>query len=81
MEKVRERNINVRLPLACPLLGTWPASQACALTGNQTRDPLVSRLGLNPLSHTSLGYMYTFISLFCYCTFGEQNRLSLIIFI
>ena len=21
--------------LMCPLLGTWPATQACALTGNQ----------------------------------------------
>ena len=36
-EKGREkRNINVWLPLARPLLGTWPATQACALIGNQT---------------------------------------------
>ena len=35
-----ERNINVCLPLACPLLGTWPATQACALTENRTSDPL-----------------------------------------
>ena len=40
-EGERERNINVWLPLMWPLLGTWPATQACALTGNQTRDPLV----------------------------------------
>ena len=33
-EKERERNINVWLPLACPLLGTWPVTQACALTGS-----------------------------------------------
>ena len=33
--------------------GTWPATQACALTGNGTGDPLVHGLGLNPLSHTS----------------------------
>ena len=33
-EGERERNINVWLPLACPLLGTWPTTQACALTGN-----------------------------------------------
>ena len=52
-EKERERNINVWLPLSCPSLGTQPTSQACALTGNQTSDPLVSRLALNPLSHTS----------------------------
>ena len=43
-EKERERNINVWLPLVCPLLGTWLAAQACALTGNQTGDPLVHRL-------------------------------------
>ena len=42
--------------LSCaPLLGTWPATQACALTGNRTRDPLVCRWALNPLSHTSQG--------------------------
>ena len=32
-EKERERSINVWLPLACPLLGTWPAAQARALIG------------------------------------------------
>ena len=30
----RETNITVWLPLTCPLLRTWPATQACALTGN-----------------------------------------------
>ena len=43
------------VPLARPLLGTWPATQACALTGNQTSDPLVHRPALSPLSHTSRG--------------------------
>ena len=33
-EKERVRNINVRLPLMCPHLGTWPATQACVLNGN-----------------------------------------------
>ena len=33
-EKERERNITVWLPLACPQLETWPATQVCALTGN-----------------------------------------------
>ena len=62
-EKERERNIDVmcerytdRLPLAHPQLGTWPATQACALTENRTADPLVCRPALNPLSHTSHGY-------------------------
>ena len=35
----RERNINVWLPLMRSLLGTWPATQACALTGYQTHQP------------------------------------------
>ena len=47
-----ERYIN-RLPLAQPQLGTWPATQACALTGNRTGDLLV----INPLSHTSQGFV------------------------
>ena len=51
--KETERNINVWLPLERPPLGTWPTTQACALTGNQTSDPLVCRAVLNPLSHTS----------------------------
>ena len=38
-----------------PLLGTLPTTQACALTGNRTSDPLVYRLALSPLSHTSQG--------------------------
>ena len=33
-EKERERHINVWLPLTPPVLGTWPATQACAPTGN-----------------------------------------------
>ena len=52
-EEERERNID-QLPLACPTLGTWPASQACVLTGNQTHDVLVGMMP-KPLSHTSEG--------------------------
>ena len=52
-EKKGERNISVWLPLTCPALGTRPATQVCALTGNQTCGPLVLRLALNPLNHTS----------------------------
>ena len=33
-EKERERNVNVCLSLTRPLLGTWLATQACALTGD-----------------------------------------------
>ena len=55
MEEERERNISVWLPLMLFLLGTWPTTQACALTGNRTGDLLVHRPVLNPLSHTSHG--------------------------
>ena len=76
-EEDRGRNINVWLPLTCPLLGTWPATQACALTGNWISDSFVSRLALNPLStparalriffNTSFFYYYcssTLVSIF-----------------
>ena len=48
-EGERERNINVWLPLVRSLMAqnlgmTWPATQACSLTGNQTSNPLVRRL-------------------------------------
>ena len=38
-----------------PPLGTWPATQACALTGNRTSDSLAPRLAFNPLKDTSQG--------------------------
>ena len=38
-----------------PPPGTWAANRACALTGNRTGDPLVCRLALNLLNHTSQG--------------------------
>ena len=54
-ERKKERNLNVWLSLVHPVLGTWPATQACALTGNQTGNPLVCWPVLNPLSPTSQG--------------------------
>ena len=50
-----EKNQCVVVSLICPLLGTWPATQACALTGNRTSGPLVHRSALSPLGHTSQG--------------------------
>ena len=47
-----KRNID-QLPLTHPQMGTWPATQACALTGNGTSDLSIHRPALNPLSHTS----------------------------
>ena len=43
-----------------PLLGTWPTTQACALTGNGASDPLVCILVLSPMSHTSWGMGISF---------------------
>ena len=43
------------LPLEHPHLGTQHATQACALTGNQTGYLAVHRPALNPLSHTNQG--------------------------
>ena len=34
-----------------PQLGTWPTTQACALTGNRTGDPLVRRLAQSTEPH------------------------------
>ena len=65
-EKQKERNINVWLPLAHPLLWTWLATQPCALTGNWRRDSLFHWLALNPLSHTSQGYWILSIIIFSF---------------
>ena len=46
----RERHTDVCLP-ACPQPGTWPATQACVLTGN----PSVCRMTPYPLGHTNQG--------------------------
>ena len=66
-ERGRERNIKLWLSPAHPLLGTWPTTQACALTGNSTCDPVVHRLALNPLSHTSQEYFIFSIGIFLQC--------------
>ena len=57
-EKEREKNINVWLLLTWPPLGTWPATQACALTRNWTSNPLWP--ALSPLSYTSQSYLIIF---------------------
>ena len=52
-EGEREGNIGVWLLIMRPPLGTWPATQTCALTGNRTSYPLVCKRALNTLSHTN----------------------------
>ena len=69
-EKEKEGNIDVWLLLTCPQQGTQPTTQACALTGNRTSNPLLCSLVLSPLSHTSLGrshIVYMCPSLCAYC--------------
>ena len=66
-----ERNINVWLPLGGPSPGTWPITQACALTETRTSDALVCRPMLNPLSHTSQVTPFSKI-----CDFGKLLHLS-----
>ena len=67
-----ERYID-QLPLVPPQLGTWPATQACALTGNWTGDLLVLRPVLNPLSYTSQGSKYPlFIFIFWYAVIFKK---------
>ena len=48
------------LALMHALLGTWPTTQACALTGNRASDTLVHRPALNPRSYTSQGLICSF---------------------
>ena len=64
----KERNLSVWLPLLRLPLGTWPTTQACALTGNGTDDPLVCRPALSPLSHTNQGSIS-----FLLCKGGEKT--------
>ena len=47
-----------RLPPARPQGGTWPATQARVLTGNQTGDLSVYGMKPNPLSHPSQGFLF-----------------------
>ena len=68
---MRETNITW-LPITFPQSGTWPATQACALTGNQTYDLLLFRTMPNVLSHpgedptNSFSYINTVILLGCF---------------
>ena len=66
-EKERERSINVQdILIRC--LSHAPnrgQTQAPAVTGNQIGNLLVHRPALNPLSHTSQGFMI-FLILYCY---------------
>ena len=57
-----ERDID-RLPLEHPQLGTWPATQGCALTRNLSSDLLVQRLALSQQSTEPYqpGHQYSYL--------------------
>ena len=55
-ERERGRETLIGCLLHTPQLGTGPATQACALTGNRTSDLLLCGTVLNQLSHTGQGY-------------------------
>ena len=58
-EKEGEKHQCVATPTH-PHWGTRPATQAYALTGNRTSDPLLPSLVLNPQSHTKQSLHFTF---------------------
>ena len=61
-EREGEKHQCVVASWASPTGETRPATQACALTGNQTGNPLACRPALNPLRHTSQGYKFSFVN-------------------
>ena len=88
---VCERNIE-RLHLTRPKLGTWPATQACALTGNWTSNLLVcgtmltephqsglvgiSYMLLSPLLPNLFVNLYQFLSMVIYTCILLQKRIT-----
>ena len=75
----REGNINVWLPLVCPVLETWPTTQAWALTGNRTSSPLVHRPACNPLSHTNQGNLLFIFKLKQETVKGDHCKMKVIL--
>ena len=67
-----ERDIDRSVASHMPHLGTWPATQTCALSGNQTSDLWIYRLVLSPLSHTSQGSVSFFHCEIYEAWVGEQ---------
>ena len=66
-EKKRERNINMWLPLTCILLGTWPASQACALTENGNHRCFGLQAGAHSTEPHQPGLFLFFMVIFVLC--------------
>ena len=75
-----ERERDHKAASHAPPLGTWPATQTCALTGNPTGDTLVCRLVLNPLSHTSQGSLSSYILIFLLSFHSYSNNTLPLVF-
>ena len=75
-EKDRERNVNVWLPLMCPQLGTWPATQACALTEKYNQQPFGLQAGALSIEPQQPGLYFIILILgifpLCNSSFGFQ---------
>ena len=50
------------LPLVCPLLGTWPATQACALDWESNLLPVGSQAGTQSTEPHQPGLSYIFLT-------------------
>ena len=61
----------------CSLLGTWPTTQACVLTGNQTGDPLVPSPALNPLEPQQLWLHASFEMIWLNPFTSKRKKLTL----
>ena len=65
-----------------PQPGTWPSTQARALTGNGTSNILVPRLVLSPLSHTYQDYLsFEFKEYFSILTLDSKVIISILLLI
>ena len=65
-EKERERSLIVWLPLTCPLMGTWPATQACALDWDSNQWPFGSQAGTQSTDPHQPGLQ---MLIFCFSVF------------
>ena len=69
------QEIHDQMPLAHLQLGTWSATQTCALTGSQRGKHSVHRRALSPVSHTSQGSLHVLSHLILY-TVSEVHAIN-----
>ena len=79
-EKERERNSNVWLPLTQPPLGTWPATQACALDWELNPPPFGSQAGTQSTEPHQSRLNPSFCKYFSFDTFKNLFQFSFPLF-